>query len=64
MKWDETSGEPVATEAEFKTALTALIMEAHENGVSVDQPWLCQTGGGTPDYEAMFTELDETVTDD
>lgn len=64
MEWDNSSGETVRTEAEFKTVLTALVVAAHENGVSVDKPWLCQTDDGIPDYEAMFTELNETVTGD
>jgi len=64
MTWDTSSDETVTTEAEFKTALTALVMAAHESGVSVNKPWLCQTDDGLPDYEAMITELDESATGD
>lgn len=56
--------ETVTTEAEFEAALTALVTAAHENGVSVNKPWLCRTDDGLPDWETTIIELDGTATED
>jgi hypothetical protein len=58
MTGDNSSDEAVTTEAEFEAALTALLTTAHENGVSIGKPWLCQTDDGGPEWEATIVEID------
>lgn len=54
----------ITTDAELTAALTSLLATAHSNGLTVDQPWLCQTDDGLPDWEATVVELDDSIKGD
>ncbi|WP_018256840.1 hypothetical protein [Halomicrobium katesii] len=54
----------ITTEAEFKAALTTVLQTAHENGIRIEKPWLCQTDDGFPDWEAAVVRLDGSATDE
>jgi hypothetical protein len=58
MTSDETVYD-VTTTDEFRSRLTALLRDAHENGVSVNGGWECRNGDGAPDWEAVVTPLEK-----
>lgn len=64
MTHDDRFDGDITTDAEFRAALTALLTTAHENDLTVRQPWLCHTTGRFPDWEATIVELDVAVSGD
>ncbi|WP_225332796.1 hypothetical protein [Halomicrobium urmianum] len=53
----------VTSDEEFEEALTRLITIAHDNGVTVEGPWLCRNGDGSTSWEAIVVALDQTEED-
>lgn len=41
----------------FHAALSQLVHDAHENGVSVAGGWECRNGPDTPNWEAIIVEV-------
>jgi hypothetical protein len=62
MTSDETVYD-VTTTDEFRSRLTALLRDAHENGVSVSGGWECRNGDEAPDWEAVVTPLEKEASD-
>lgn len=54
MSADET---PPASRAELNDELKALLLAAHENGVTVKGGWECRNGDEHPDWDVVITEL-------
>lgn len=57
-----TDGTAPGTPAELSEALTALLYQAHDNGINVEGGWECLNGPDHPDWDVVVTEMDKSDT--
>ncbi len=56
MSSDESS---LASKAELKAEIRALLREAHKNGIDVEGGFECRNGDEHPDWDVIVTEVEK-----